>query len=110
MTTITTEELKAFQEADVKIPVVDVLEPEQHQEGHIPNSENIPVSTPNFVDKIEAITDAKDSPVVVYCASRSCEASPKAAEQLEEAGFTKVYDYEGGIAAWQEAGEPLERG
>ena len=50
----------------------------------------------------------KDKPIVVYCASTTCDASPKAARRLNEAGFSKVYDYEGGVKAWKESGLELK--
>jgi len=46
--------------------------------------------------------------VVVYCANAECDASPKAAERLEEAGFTDVVDYQGGTQSWEEAGLAIE--
>ncbi len=36
--------------------------------------------------------------------SHSCKSSTQAAQKLEAAGFSNVYDYEGGAKAWQEAG------
>jgi rhodanese-related sulfurtransferase len=42
----------------------------------------------------------------VYCANQQCDASEKAAQKLEAAGFTDVSRYTGGAAAWEkEAGE-----
>jgi rhodanese-related sulfurtransferase len=43
---------------------------------------------------------------VVYC--RSGKRSAMATEQLRAAGYT-VYDLEGGITAWKEAGKPVEK-
>ncbi len=37
-----------------------------------------------------------------------CDASPKAAERMEQLGYERVYDYEGGKVDWQEAGLPTE--
>ena len=51
------------------------------------------------------------SPFVVIAsagADGTCDASPNAAQRLEEAGFRQVYDYEGGVQAWREAGERVE--
>jgi rhodanese-related sulfurtransferase len=45
----------------------------------------------------------------VYCASRSCTASPTLAQKLVDIGFTNVVDFEGGIAEWEHAGYRLER-
>jgi len=37
-----------------------------------------------------------------------CSASPKAAQKLESIGFQNVKDYDGGLEAWKEAGNPTE--
>ncbi len=50
----------------------------------------------------------KDKEIVVYCASFECRASPAAARKLEELGYTRVLEYEGGLADWRDAGYPLE--
>jgi len=34
----------------------------------------------------------------------------KACQRLQDAGVTKVYNIEGGTAAWEKAGLPIERG
>jgi rhodanese-related sulfurtransferase len=46
-----------------------------------------------------------DEPVVLYC--RSGNRSAQAAQILDEANYLQVYDL-GGIAAWQQAGLPIE--
>ena len=47
-------------------------------------------------------------PVVVYCSSFTCQFSPLAAHKMAEMGYTEVYDFEGGLADWQEAEYPFE--
>lgn len=43
-----------------------------------------------------------DRVIVVYCSSRSCQASEEVANRLrEEAGFTSVYVLRGGWETWQ---------
>jgi rhodanese-related sulfurtransferase len=49
----------------------------------------------------------KDKDIIVYCASFECHASPTAARKLEQLGYTRVIDYEGGLQDWKEAGYPL---
>ena len=56
----------------------------------------------DFVARVEKEAGGKDKPVIVYCASRQCNSSEKAAEKLENAGFTQILDYAGGFKAWQE--------
>jgi len=47
----------------------------------------------------------REASVVLYCADG--ERSGKAARKLVSFGYTRVYDLEGGMAAWEAAGYPL---
>ena len=67
-------------------------------------------SRDDFVAAVEGIAGRKARPIVVYCANKICQASPKAAINLERAGFTDVTDFEGGMAEWKEAGYEVESG
>jgi len=88
--------------------VIDVLPEEMFNAQHIPGAVNVPVSDPTFIKQVEDLADTRDDPIVVYCADSECDASPKAAQQLEDNGFTNIVDFEGGIAEWREAGYPVE--
>jgi rhodanese-related sulfurtransferase len=103
MQTISTEELKRMKQDDESFQLINVLSRDHFQEDHIPGSENVPLSTPDFVDDVERTIGGKDKTVVVYCASAECDASSKAARRLEEAGFQHVLCYEGGTKAWNES-------
>lgn len=85
--------------------LVNVLSPESFEEEHIPGSINIPQGEE---EKFEQ-RFAKDKEIIVYCASESCDASPKAAEELRDRGFSKIYDYADGMKDWKEADNPVER-
>jgi rhodanese-related sulfurtransferase len=50
----------------------------------------------------------REKKIVVYGASPDCSASQEAAETLTRNGFQHVYDYEGGMSDWREAGNPVE--
>lgn len=110
MQTINTEALNEMRDRDDDLTVLNVLPPEEFYQRHIPGSENVPVSNDNFVKEVEKNTGGRNQPVVVYCASIECSASEKAAKMLDEAGFREVYDYAGGVRAWQEAGQPVQAG
>jgi len=85
--------------------VVDVLSPESYQARHLPGAINLPVYA---IDEGAVRGWARDRKIVVYCASFECQASPTAARKLEALGFTRVWDFEGGLKDWSEAGYPFE--
>lgn len=106
MNTITTDELKELREKDAGLTLVNTLGAESFEKTRIPGAINVPLDSGNFAARVEQAADGKDKAVVVYCASQQCNSSEKAAQKLEEAGFTAVSRYTGGAAAWQqEAGE-----
>lgn len=110
MKSIGTNELESMRERYEDLAVVNVLDKAAYLERHIPGSANIPVGESPFASRVEKLAGGKDKPVVVYCASGTCDASPKAAKKLDQAGFEQVYDYEGGMEAWSKAGKEIESG
>lgn len=86
--------------------LVNVLGKDSFREEHIPNSINIPVGQ---LDEFEQ-RFAKSKPIVVYCASPECDASPKAAKALVDRGFVNVFDYANGLSDWKEAGNGVVAG
>jgi rhodanese-related sulfurtransferase len=76
---------------------------------HIPYEGELP-QTDLFVpfNEVGAYLDelpAKDAPIVLYCRSGSM--STQAAEALVAAGYTQVYEVDGGFNAWVAAGNEL---
>jgi len=84
--------------------LVNALAREGFDEARIPGSINIPAS-----DAVRVAPDllAKDQPIVVYCSSHSCTASPTLAQKLVDLGFSEVIDFEGGIDEWEREGFPM---
>ena len=101
---ITKEQLRDRLDKDTNLKLVNVLPKENFEEKHIPGSINIPVN--QIEEKAQQRLD-KDEKIVVYCANFECSASPKAAEKLENLGYKNVYDYEGGVEDWRDAGYKL---
>ena len=103
MKAISRDELKKMNEVDARdFVLINVLAPEYFKKKHIRTSVNVPVQDDDFVSQVERIAGDKNREVVVYCASFDCDASPKAAKKLEDAGFSHVFDYEGGTKDWFE--------
>ena len=101
---ITKNQLKEKLDNEANLKLVNVLPKENFEEKHIPGSLNIPVD--QIEEKAPQRLD-KNEKIVVYCANFECSASPKAAKKLEKLGYKNVYDYEGGIEDWQDAGFKL---
>jgi rhodanese-related sulfurtransferase len=81
--------------------LIDVREDYEHEAGHIPGSLRIDVA-----DLTAAAAELdRDKPVVFYC--RSGDRSTMPAEAFRASGW-EAYTLDGGLAAWVEAGQPLE--
>ena len=93
----------AVQELDSNVQLIDVRTPEEYAGGFIKNAKNINFYDDNFLSEMSSLD--KNKPVYVYCKSGG--RSGKAATQLKESGFTKVYDLEGGITSWIEKEKAL---
>lgn len=76
--------------------ILDVREPSEYEEGHIPDAVLLPVGTIDE-ETAAAVIPAQDDTVLVYC--RSGNRSKTAAEKLASLGYTAVYEF-GGINTW----------
>ena len=86
-----------------KLALINTLPGMRSEETEIPHAKNIPLESHDFEDRIERIAGGKSRPVVVYSTDAECPSSARAAERLVVAGFTDVWDYEGGAKAWRQA-------
>lgn len=102
MRAITRDELHTMLDKNQDFVLINVLPRDAFNKQHIPQSVNIPVGEDDFTEQVEAVAGNKQRTIVVYCASFDCDASPKAAKKLEQAGFDNIYDYEGGTKEWFE--------
>ncbi len=110
MQTMTAPDVRRVLEDEPDAVIINVLDEETFQRQHIPGSKNVPVDAPDFEQRADALASAKDEPVIVYCASQDCPASERAAERLEQAGYTRVLDFAGGMEEWAQHGFPVESG
>lgn len=86
---------KAIENKDIQF--VDVRTPEEYEEGHIGNAENVDYLGDDFEDGIQKYD--KNQPIYIYC--RSGNRSGKASKIMKELGFTKIYDLKGGYLDWE---------
>ncbi len=85
--------------------LIDVRTPEEFSEGHLPGAKNINVHGENFKAGFSGF-DKKET-IYVYC--RSGSRSAKAQSILQQMGFLKIINLEGGFLAWKAAEKPIER-
>ena len=83
--------------------VVDVREPDEHREAHLPGSICVPLSS---FDPAR-VPNPEGKRVVLHC--RSGKRSTDAAGRLLACGWPEVTQLEGGLEAWKKAGLPVER-
>jgi len=86
--------------SEKKAVIVDVREDSEWSEQHIPGAIHIPLA--QLTEHLSELKQYKDRPVITQC--RSGGRSAKAVDVLKLAGFSKVYNMEGGIIAWDNAG------
>lgn len=91
--------------SDDRPVLVNALAREAFDEARIPGSISIPAG-----DALRVAPDvlAQDQPIVVYCSSWSCTASPTLAQKLVDIGFSEVTDFEGGVEEWERAGYRMQ--
>ncbi|TCJ13229.1 thioredoxin [Flaviaesturariibacter flavus] len=80
--------------------VLDVRTPDEFSKGHLEHARNINWNGGSFEQEVATLD--KNTPLFVYClgGGRSASASAK----LRALGFTEVYELDGGIMKWRQAG------
>jgi rhodanese-related sulfurtransferase len=95
--------------------VLDVREPGEFAEGHVPSAVNIPRglleirADPASPSSDPALSAAQADRILVYCAKGPGARSLLAAQTLKSMGFENVEVLGGGLIGWDEAGLPVER-
>jgi rhodanese-related sulfurtransferase len=85
------------------IITLDVRTPGEFNEGHIEGAQLIDFQSGNFENEIATLDKSKT--YAVYC--RSGSRSGQAVKVMSDAGFTSVYNLNGGVIDWAGAGLPL---
>jgi rhodanese-related sulfurtransferase len=95
---------QAHQLRDEGVFVLDVRQPEEWEEIHIPGATLIPLD--QLQTRLSEVP--QDQPVLVYC--RSGNRSQEGRDILLAAGIEQVTSMAGGIREWSAAGYPTETG
>ncbi|MEQ9257628.1 MAG: rhodanese-like domain-containing protein [Roseovarius sp.] len=107
MQTIDRETLRQKMRDNDQLRLIEVLPRDSYNDFHLPGAINVPLDEADFGERIQVAAD-KNEEIVVYCMDESCDASPRAAERMEQLGFSHVSDYEAGKKDWRKAGLPEE--
>lgn len=102
VTHLSAAETKQLIEQDPGVHLWNVVSEEYYKGESIDGSRWIPVTI--LEQKLKGSSLSKDAPIIVYCASKECPASGKAAEKLQSLGYKNVKAFEGGLKEWKAQG------
>jgi len=88
------------------VTVLDVRTPTEYEAVHIPGSYNVPLDL--LPEHARDLGSAVGGPVVLVC--RSGVRARQAEETLGAAGLSRLHVLDGGLAAWEAAGHPVNWG
>ena len=94
--------------------IVDVREPAEYQEGHLPRAVNIPRgilelrADPTSPTADPELSSDRTARILVYCTKGPGARSLLAAQTLRGMGYDRVEVLGGGLMAWAEAGLPVD--
>jgi len=98
--TIKAADFKSGMESNPNHLLLDVRTIAEYETEHIDSSMLIPVQ--ELEQRLNEIIKWKSLPVFVYC--RTGNRSMTAAKMLSNAGFSEIYNLEGGIGGWTREG------
>lgn len=98
MNNLTVAELKQKLNSGEKINLIDCREPHEYEEANL-GGRLIPLGKFQSMD-LDELEDLKDEEIIIHC--RSGRRSMMACMTLDQMGFAKTYNVEGGILAWIE--------
>jgi rhodanese-related sulfurtransferase len=87
------------------VVILDVRTRQEYETGHLKDAVLMDLSAKDFDQKAKALD--KDKTYLVHCAVGM--RSEKACKRLDAFALPKVYNLEGGIKAWKNAGKPVEK-
>jgi rhodanese-related sulfurtransferase len=96
---------KEFSEkiAEEGVRILDVRTPDEISKGYIEGAQFVDFYREDFKIEIDSLN--KEFAYAIYC--RSGKRSSQAMEIMQEFGFENLYNLEGGIIEWTNAGMPV---
>ena len=97
---ISPHELKQRMDAGERFELIDVREPFEYEIARIDRAKLIPLG--EIAERLDELK--REEPIIVHCHSGM--RSAQAVRLLQQRGFAKVYNLEGGIDAWSDQVDP----
>jgi len=85
--------------------VIDVRDTGEYEAGHIAGARHVPEK--QLAERLKELEKFKNRALLVVC--RNGVRSSVAVQVLRRGGFNEAVNLQGGIAAWGQAGMPLEK-
>lgn len=92
----------AIAQADV---LIDVREPDEYRQGHLPGAINLPRGLLEFQLSSQSTLEPRGLRVVLYC--KTSGRAALAACAMQDMGYLDVRSIAGGFDAWAAAGRPV---
>ena len=83
--------------------ILDVRTADEYSSGHLQNALNIDIYQSDFKSRISQL--ARTNKYLVYC--RTGTRSTEAVAIMSDLGFTTIYNLDGGITQWVQAGDKV---
>lgn len=90
---LTKDEMYEMLQNNETIILLDVRSPQEYDEGHLPNSINIP--TYEIYSRVQKVIGDKDTIIICYCTVGV--RSKKAIKMLKKLGYKNIYHLDRGI-------------
>jgi phage shock protein E len=102
---IDAETFDKMRKSEKNAVVLDVRTRDEYKNGHIPGSVLLDFNSPDFEKELGKLD--KNKTYLVHCAVGG--RSARACKKMGALDFSKVYNLEGGMGAWDKAGKPVEK-
>jgi rhodanese-related sulfurtransferase len=100
-------EVKELLDRKADVVIVDARDPVSYGRGHLPGAASYPFG--NWLEPGMPLPP-RDRDLIVYCNNQDCPISRLWSEQAAQHGYTRVRHMKPGLAGWEAAGLPVERG
>ena len=105
--TISLVEFRRLMDSGKPLTILDVRTPAEFAQVHAVGARSMPLDE---LDPAAIAAQRHNADEAIYVICQSGARGAKACQRLQEAGVANVYNIEGGTAAWEKMGLPVDRG